>query len=213
MPTPWDAAIKKSKRLTVFAGPDLVKASAWGQALFNRILSEFNKLANTNKLGVALVASTAPPDPNGSSGANVQIEVSTGTHTFTVSGTPHTRSLDPPPNINGQTATVSQGGEIIRAFTFLPINPLTMSGRGIGNGAKIAITLHELLHACGLRESDPGHATFLTDPDLFMTNSQFEGHFPPDGNPGDRFFLGHGKFTPPFFLTARTAGLVRQNWQ
>jgi DNA transformation protein len=32
MPTPWDTPIKKSKQLTVFPGPDLIKASAWGTA-------------------------------------------------------------------------------------------------------------------------------------------------------------------------------------
>ena len=218
MPTPWDTPIKNSKQLTVFPGPDLIKASAWGTALFTRTLAEFNKLSSANKLGVTLIASASPPAKQGSGGANVQIEVelTPGPHKFTVDGKEHTDSLDPPPNIVGVTHAVGQGGVLLRAFIFVPINPTTGGGpgaRGIGSGLKVALLLHELCHACGLDESDPGHSTGLNDPDLFMTGAQPDFNFPPDGVPGDRLRLGFGRFVPPFFITARTAGLIRGNWR
>lgn len=211
MPTPWDASIKKSKQLTVFPGSALLKSAAWGAALFGQILLEFNKLSSSNKLGVGLVASSTGPAPKGSGGANVQVEASSGSHSFTVEGVAQKGSLGPPPNIFGVTHTVSQGGEIIRAFVFLPISP-TVAARGVGRGVRIAVALHELLHACGLEHTDPGHDSGFQDPDLFRTGESLDANFPPDGNPGDRLDLGHGKFAPPFFLTARTAGLVRKNW-
>jgi hypothetical protein len=211
MPTPWDAAIRNQqiKDLGVFAGPDLKKAPAWGLNLFHRILDEFNRLSSLNKLGVTVSESLLK-------GANVQIEVSTGTHKFTErDGTEHTGSLPSTGlNIVGVSHVVTQVGEIQQVFIFVPIRPSIAGAgsRGIGTGAKLALALHEMLHAVGLNESDPGHFTGLDDPDIYMSGAQFEGHFPPDGNPGDRFNLGHGRFAPPLFITARTASLVQRNW-
>ena len=98
-----------------------------------------------------------------------------------------------------------------KAFSFVPARPM-IAGRGIGNGAKIALALHELLHAIGLDDTDPGHITGLDDPDLFDGIPNLDANYPPDGNPGDRLDFGHGKYAPPYFLTARTAGLVRSIW-
>ena len=211
MPTPWDAAIRNQqiKDLGVFAGPALKKAPAWGPKLFRRILDEFNRLSSSHQLGVFLSESLLKT-------ADVTIEVSSGTHQFTErDGTQHTGSLPSTGlDLMGITHQVVQVGEIQQAFTFLPIRPSIQGAgsRGIGTGAKLALALHEVLHAVGLDESDPGHSTGLDDPDIFMTNAQFEGHFPPDGIPGDRFNLGFGRFAPPLFITARTAGLVRSIW-
>ncbi len=214
MPTPWDAAIRTSRQLTVFPGPDLMKSPAWGAVLFKKVIDEFNKLSSVHKLGVTLISSNTAPTPQGNGGANVQIEVSPGKHSFIVDGIEHKGSLPVGLDIIGRAHVVIQGGEIRRVYIFVPIDP-KISGpnsRGIGIGVKTALTLHEVIHACGLNESDPGHSTGLNNPDLFMTNAQFEGNFPPDGNPGDRFSLGFGRFVPPFFLTARTAGLIIGNW-
>jgi hypothetical protein len=212
MPTPWEAAVRsrRPKQLTIFGTPGL--KSAWGAGFVKRTVDQFNALSGTNTLGLTLMEGNQAPDPNGNGGADVQIDVSTGNHSFNFQGN-QTGSLLPPPNINGKCHTVSQVGEIIRAFIFVPIRPTTESGgREIGTGLKVAITLHELLHACGLHETDPGHDTGLNDPDLFRTGASAEFRFPPDGIPGDRLNLGFNRFTPPFFLTARTAGLVRGNW-
>jgi hypothetical protein len=217
MPTPWEAAVKNTKQLTVFAAGGLLAAPAWGASLFKRILDEFNRLSSLHKLGVTLVESKTLPDPEGNSGvgANVQVEVSSGTHTFTFKTGPkptdlvHTGSL-PGTGIDlaGATHTITQGGEHIRAFVFLPLGP-TIAGpgsRGVGPGVKVAISLHELIHACGLADSEhsPG-----TDPDLFMTGGSLSASFPPDKDVID---LGRKKTAPPIFITTRTARLIRDNW-
>jgi hypothetical protein len=215
MPTPWVPAVKNSKQLTVFAGPGLMRAPAWGGTLFKKVIDEFNRLSVVNKLKVTLVESKTPPDPDNDGGANVQIEVSVGTHTFTVEGKPQTGTLISGFDIVGKIHLVrTAGGETKRGFIFVPINP-TIQGansRGVGQGVKLALTLHEVLHACGLDESDPGHSSGLDNPDFFMTNSQLNANFPPDGNPGDRLFLGRNRFAPPISITARTAGLIQSNW-
>src|SRR5262249_41760808 len=156
--------------------------------------------------------------PNGGGGSNVQIEVSDGSHTFKWDGADQKGCLLTDPNtgqclpvglsIRGVTHKVTQGGVIIGAFIFVPRNP-TIQGvgsRGIGNGAKMALAIHEIIHVYGLEETDPGHSP-NGNPDVFMTGTSFSGSFPPDGVPGDRFDLGGGKFVPPIFITDRTATL------
>jgi hypothetical protein len=240
MATPWEAAVKNTKQLTVFMAPGLKLAPAWGATMFQKILAEFNRLSALHKLGVTLTdkdASGSPvtvPDPQGRSGvgANVQIEVSSGTHTFafkTQEGPTHTRHLPGTAlDIAGATHPLVQGGEMIRAFVFLPINPSVAGAgsRGVGTGVKLAVAIHEVIHACGLEESDPGHLP-NGDPDVFMTGGSLSASFPPDGDPtakpdpklGDRIDLGGGKFVPPAsppgqtFLTARTARLIRDLWK
>jgi hypothetical protein len=210
MPTPWDDSVKNQtiKDLGVFAGPDLKKEPAWGPAMFAKILDEFNKLSSTYGLGVTLSASLLSPKTT-SSGAEIQLEVSSGSHRFVLDGQTQTGTL--PGTFAGITHKVIQGGMIQKAFSFVPARPM-IAGRGIGNGAKIALALHELLHAIGLDDTDPGHITGLDDPDLFDGIPNLDANYPPDGNPGDRLDFGHGKYAPPYFLTARTASLVRSIW-
>jgi len=210
VPTPWDAAIRNqpAKKLAVYAGPDLKKEPAWGKNMFDKILEEFNKLSAAYSLVVTLAEN--PQDANTSStGANVQIEVSSGSHSFVLDGKTQTGTLGSA--FAGITHKVKQGGELQKAFCFVPARPM-IAGRGIGTGAKLALALHEVLHAVGLDDTDPGHTTGLDDPDLFDGIPNLDANFPPDGNPGDRLEFGHGKYAPPFFLTARTAGLVRSIW-
>jgi len=214
MPDPWTAAVKKSGKLTVFAAPGfMTNPGPWGDVLFKKIIDEFNRLSH--KLGVKLVQSKMMPDPQGNGGANVQIEISGGEHSFTANGEKFERSF-PNPLTRGITHPVHQDGEIIRAFIFVRSNPQvsTPSGqRGAGSGVKIGIALHEFLHACGLTEDDPGHKPPQKNPDLFMSSSRYDSNSPPDGHPGDRIQFGNSTFMPPFFLNKRTAELVWKNWQ
>jgi len=211
MPVPWEAPIKQSKQLTVFAGPDLLKAPAWGAQLFKAVLDDFNRLAKVNKLGVTLVESKVAPDENTAAGANVQIEAATGTVTFTSFGKKFSAFLSQFA-MEGGTALIPQGGPTRRAFIFVPINPMTgftSDARGVGDGVKLSQAVHELLHACGLLKTDPGHNRPEPNPDLFLTDTFFkEGAQPSD----DRIELGFHKFLPPTFLNPRTARLIRSNW-
>ena len=221
MPTPWPAATRRTKKLTIFPTKAFMDSSVWGST-FQKILDKFNELSKANTMVVTIERSNQAPDPNGNGGADVQMDLAAQgqTHSFMYKG-PRSGSLLPAPAINGVTHVLTQGGEMDRAFIFLPIDPQTdkTGGRPIGTGLKIAIALHEVLHACGLDDTDPGHQTQLNDPDLFRTGADGDFNFPPDGvpgdpkKPGDRLALGFKKFTPPFFLTARTAGLARSIWQ
>jgi hypothetical protein len=211
MATPWISAIKQTKQLTVFPGPDLRDAPAWGGGLFKRILEEFNKLSSVHKLGVTLVASNTPPARKGPGGANVQIEISVGTHKFFFDDIERTSSL---PGTGIDLAGVTNApnlAEQIKAFIFVPVNPTVggASSRGVGNGVKLAIALHEAVHACGLSEAEhsPGN-----NPDLFMTGGSLSAQFPPDGVPGDRIQLSRSTFVPPLFISPRTARLIQANW-
>ena len=191
MSEPWDAAIRKTKQLTVSPSKQLVDSPAWGAAIFKRIVDEFNRLSLLHKLGVTLVSSKVT-----SGNANVEIDVSA--------------TLVLPTEIKGLARVASQGGEIQKVIIFLPENPLIegAGSRGVGTGAKLAIAIHEVIHACGLEETDPGHGP-NGNPDVFMSFGQLSARFPPDGNPGDRIDLGGGKFVPPIFITARTARLIQ----
>lgn len=187
-------------------------------------MAEFNRLSTAvHKIGVTMIVFDKATAPQGSE-ANVEVSVSAGTHQFIVDGKPGRGSLPEGTtgfDIAGATHPVIQGGEIIRAFVFLPIEP-SIQGKGsrtVGTGVRLSIAVHELLHATGLRKSDPGHDKGQDDPDLFITFTDLNANFPPDGTPGDRLRLGHGKFSPPngglspLEITARTAGLIKNNWK
>jgi hypothetical protein len=218
MPSPWIKGVQQSGRLTVFAGPGFLSAPAWGAGLFKQILDEFNRLALTNRFDVRLIASATTPLPNGG-GANVQLEVTNGKLAyFDVDGSWQTDTLDVSPgHIRGRTYLTGFGQsgtlKIARAFIFVPINPtLGIGQRGVGKGPKMALTLHELLHACGLDNSDPGHAPGSTPNDLFTTDTILQPGNKPDE---DKMFLG-GKFQPDasghFVLTPTTIRLVQSVW-
>lgn len=225
MPTPWDSAIRKNriKQLAVAASKGFLDAPAWGLPLFQKMLFEFNRLSTVHKIGLTMAPFDKTTAPKGSE-PNVQIDVSIGTHQFIVDGKPQRGSLPEGTNgfdIVGTTHPVIQGGEIISSFVFLPLEP-SINGRNsrrVGTGVRLSIAVHELLHASGLREFDPGHSKGQNDPDLFMTLPDLNANFPPDGMPGDRISLGRNKFSPPngglspLEITARTAGLIRDNWK
>jgi hypothetical protein len=212
MPRPWIPGIKQSKQLTVFPGTGFMQSPIWGGGLFKKILDEFNRLSTVNKLGVTVVASSQKPADNGITGANVQIEISQGIHKFMFEGVEHFAFL---PGTRIDIAGVTNSPEIprqVKAFVFVPANP-TVGGadsRGVGEGVKLAIAIHELIHACGLSQEEH---TPANNPDVFTTGGSLSARFPPDGVPGDRIQLSNSIFVPPIFLTARTVGLIQSNWK
>lgn len=218
MAIPWVKGIQKTGQLTVFPGPGLRRASAWGDTLFNQILTEFNRLAQTNRFGVRLVRSNNAPTPQGG-GANVQVEVSTGSHTyFGATGGPETGQLDVTPGkMKGITHAVlvsqGSGNQLVRAFVFVPINPVLGQGRrGVGKPIKAGLTLHELLHACGLEITDTGHKSSLAGGDIFMTGAVVDAQ----GNPNDDRYVFGSRTDPDaaghFTLNASTVALVQSVW-
>lgn len=222
MPTPWEAHVQRTGELTLFPGDKMTRAPAWGRGLFERIRSEFNRLAEVNKLGVRLVISDQAPNPNGT-GANVQFEVSNGSCPFfDASGRPQTGNLDVSlGHIKGicfRIEATGLGGFIFsqRAFVFVPANPRVSATRTVTENVRMAVALHELLHACGLSANDPGHGEeghpAQGDLDLFASGGIV---LPGSGASQDQFLVG-GHVVPDasgrFSITARTAGLVQSIW-
>jgi len=220
MAIPWEPHVQKSGQLTVFPADAFLRAPAWGLGLFQRILFEFNRLAQANTLGVRVAPSTQEPQRNGL-GANVRMDVTSGPCSFfNAAGKDERASINVSPgHIMGFCfRPISYAGPNAifdfswKAFVFLPINP-TVGDSTVGVSVRMAVALHELIHACGLSEDDPGHGQ-PNHPapgplDLFATDGRvLEGT--------DRLFLPDGKTVPDrsgqFTITTRTAMIVQSVW-
>lgn len=207
MGTPWEDPIKNSKKLTVFPGSS-VTGGVWGSA-FATALKEFNRLSAAHSLGVTLSPSATPPNPAGSGGADVQVEAGSGAVNFTTFGQQISVAVDG----NGLSASTQQvkivfgvDARIAKAFVVLPATPQINANppRAVGDGVKVAIAVHELLHACGLSNGDhnPG--------DLFSGSPQPRaGNAPAD----DKLEVNNQKRLPPLFLAAKTASLIQLLWK
>lgn len=103
-----------------------------------------------------------------------------------------------------------EGGSIEKAFMFLPSQPMinTPSGqRPTGVGIMKIIALHELIHGCGLHNSD------------HSPNDVFNGY--PSADAGrtaaqDRIQItvgGRYQFMPPVILSGATAVKISSLWR
>jgi hypothetical protein len=221
MPVPWEKHVQETGQLKVFVGPTFLGAAAWGAGMATRILNEFNSIAAANRLGVRLVQSTDEPKKDGT-GADVRLDASSGTcRFFNSTGGDETGSLPTTPgDIRGRcfSVIVTHPNNLDfnwKAFVFVPVDPSVFKHL-VGEPVRIAIALHEFLHACGLREADPGHGTPGNPPsgdlDFFATNQVMIEGVTPDK---DRMFIS-GKLVPnsagQFTITPRTASLVQRVW-
>jgi hypothetical protein len=213
MSDPWEDHVRRTHQLTVFIGEDIKKS--WGEPLALRVLNEWNAISNETKLGVTLVRSNDPPAKDGR-GANVRFDATPSEgRFFNHAGLDLTTKLDTRPgHVNGRcarpTLTRSDGDRTWKAFVFVPANPIS-DDKPVGDNVKIAIALHEFIHACGVDENQPGHQTGVPgEPDdLFRTNGVIvEG----DQN---HVFCG-GAMVPngagKFIFTLRTQNMVRALW-
>jgi hypothetical protein len=213
----WQEHIRATGELTIFAGQS-VTGSSWA-GVFSEAVVEFNKLSSKHGLGVTLRRSSEKPT-NAQMGANVQFEAISGTVTFssfvgpvdvTVGGT----------DIEGFTAGVQSGlpgrlGEG-QAFVCVPNTPQGLAGpvgqqkvREVGDPVKLAIAVHELVHACGLNNIDH---TKESDPDLFVANPQF---LPDNSDPAkDKLEVGRKKVPDAqgaLFLAPQTVNKIKALW-
>jgi hypothetical protein len=212
-------AVKATKQLTVFATAGVAQGT-WGP-IFTQAIQEFNRISAAMQIGVTLVRSTDPPEANGFGGANVNFDIGNGTMNYTVLGNDLSVNVEGN-GMHGHTQLAKSPNsqnelEVVKAFTFVPATPMINSGpagrqvrRGAGDGIKLVIAVHELVHACGLSNADhsPG-----TDPDIFIGQPQpFPGNRPEDDKLLLRITTPNNIFAPPNFLTGRTAGLIGNNW-
>lgn len=188
----WVEEIRQRGQLTIFPILDDV----WNDA-FRRAFILFNLFAIARDIGVVFTPATLPPDPNNSTAANVQISTSKST-AFSEGETSFSRRSGDPPD------------RMAAAFITVPATPIArtegQAPRPIGEEPKVVMVAHELIHACGLSNSD--HTPDST-PDVFST-----GWIPDIGKrpEEDGLHLGQTK-VPPIVFSLRIAQLIRQNWK
>jgi len=205
MATAWEDSVKGTKKLTVFAGSS-VTGGPWA-SVFALALKEFNALSATHSFGVTLSASTTAPDNNGG-GADVQFEAANGSISFQSFGA----TVSVVANGNGLSGDTQQvisvlgtKRQILKAFIVVPATPQINANppRAVGDGVKLVIAVHELLHAAGLANADHNPN------DLFNGFPQARaGSKPAD----DKIEVNQQKLVPPLFLTAQTAAKLKAVW-
>jgi hypothetical protein len=208
----WIEVIKATHRLTVFPTARLMR-SPWAKGFVDAI-SEFNRLAGKLSLGVKLEIGETPPDKDGlaDGGADIQFDFAGGTPRFRFRG--QDRSSDKPfsgVGVHGMTMPALQGGRLVKAFIFVPMFPLANDSRLVGTQVMKFIALHELIHAVsGLEDFDHSPES---DPDVFigLPNSQPTLDIGSDAS-GDRIHTSRNPQRDLFFISSRTARLVRAAW-
>lgn len=200
MLTKWIDRVRKSGQLTVFADDS---AAGWTDAL-RRARHVFNAVSSSAKLGVRLVGSTQPPDLNAE--ARGDVAHSGADVLFTIEGVAFHI-------IEGRTryrANTNDRNIMVKARIILP-TPMVKSGtdmwdREAGDGVKMILALHELIHACGLSN----HEHTLGEPDVFcgvFDSIKANSIFRED----DTIVKDKTEF-PPATFSARTLNFIRANW-
>jgi hypothetical protein len=185
----WIEEVRQFGELTVFAVPNQI----WDHAFF-RAFALFNMFSVARDIGVILKPASSPPNPNGP-GAHVQFSTFTS-NKFDEGHTDFSRRTGDPPD------------RIAAAFISVPSNPQTLGQhpRNVGEEPKVLMVAHELVHACGLDNSEH---TPDANPDVFST-----GWIPDFGNrpEDDGLHLGQTK-VPPLVFSVGLAHRIRQNWK
>jgi hypothetical protein len=192
----WIEEVRQRRQLSVFADLNDVWKNAYLRAF---IL--FNLFAVARDLGVILTVGTAPPNPN-APGASVRFgtfsEKDPLNTTFSEGRIQWSRRSNDPPD------------RIAAAFISVPATPLARTDLGrpprpLGEEPKVLMAAHELIHACGLLDSE--HTA--DPPDVFSTGWISDvGTRPED----DGLHLGQTK-VPPIVFSVRIATLIRNNWR
>ncbi|VTZ27058.1 conserved hypothetical protein [Methylocella tundrae] len=210
MPTPWSAPIKAAKQLSIFP-TSKVTGGPW-KAVFTKALAEFNALSAKHSLGVTFAIASSAPDPSGVGGADVQFDTINGTANFTCFNQAFSDKLSGNA-MEGHTKVISQvfgsTKSIAKAFIFVPATPRVgaASSRVVGDPVKLVIATHEMIHACGLDNSEH---TALKDADLFFDVPSLRDKVHPAD---DRIAVGNPIVEmPPLFLSAPTIKLIQTNW-
>jgi hypothetical protein len=211
LPTPWSAPIRAAKQLTIFP-TKRVTSGAWAK-VFTQAVADFNALSGTQSLGVTFVVGSSAPDPSGVGGADVQFDTINGAAKFTCFNQVFSDSLSGVA-MEGHTqlvmTTFGTTTTIAKAFIFVPATPKFKNGKGrvVGDPGKLVIAAHELIHACGLSNSD--HSSF-NNGDLF--NSPMMGN--EGSTPAKDTMTPFGltaPVMPPIVLAAPTIALIQNNW-
>jgi hypothetical protein len=203
MPNPWIDSIRQTHQLTYYLSG---VTGQWLTAV-QQAVREFNAVSAQRNLGVTYVQSDQAPTDT--AGADISIATANGSVTFNYAGSHQTtvngRALQ------GSTLLISRpNGPIEKAFMFLPSQPMINTPRGqraTGGGVMKVIAFHELIHGCGLHNSDH------TSEDVF---NGFPSADPGRSAAQDRIQItvnGQYRFMPPILFSAITAGKISPLWQ
>jgi hypothetical protein len=203
MPNPWIDSVRQTHQLTYYLNG---VTGQWLTAV-QEAVREFNAVSAQRNLGVTYVQSDQAPTDT--AGADISIATANGSVTFNYAGSHQTtvngRALQ------GSTLLISRpNGPIEKAFMFLPSQPMINTPRGqraTGGGVMKVIAFHELIHGCGLHNSDH------TSEDVF---NGFPSADPGRSAAQDRIQItvnGQYRFMPPILFSAITAGKISPLWQ
>jgi len=200
MPKPWIDRVKQSGQLTIFTGN---LAGSWAH-VFRQALHEFNTLCSAHRLGVRFIESREPAEKD--DGANVSVQTADGTLSATFGNETRSRDFDGA-RLHGATLLFGRDAGVEKVFIFLPSQPQVSTPKGLrpaGPGVTKVIAAHELIHACGLDNSDH------SNDDLFQGNPRVDAG---DSAAGDKVLIGVGpKKMPPLYLSAATAKSIKDLW-
>ena len=238
----WVDEIKKRKVLTIFP-TDKVTANANWLQVFKEAIAEFNKLS-TSSLNLGVTFASPPgvqrPDPVGDGGAEVQFDLGSGQLEYQAMGQKFVAKDETgkainfsPTGLHGYTEKLTVASSaagpfsIRRAFIFVPATPMVSAAvrvgkddfrhmdRLAGDGVKLYIAVHELIHACG--PSNAEHNATGPDADTFTNNpGTSAGAF--DRPQDDKILLrvnppNPNVTAPPNFIKTKVADLIRNNWK
>ncbi len=199
----WTAGVKGRGQLSIQAGPSI--SGNWA-SVFRDSLREFNALSRRHRLGVTLAPAGAAAVAGG--GPDVTVASAAGQISYAYEGTRQSESFDGS-TLHGKTILLSRDGGIEKAFIFLPSQPLVNTPQGrrpVGMGVMKVIAVHELVHACGLHNSDHSRD------DLFQGFPQVDIG---DAPAGDRVRIeagGRMSGMPPLVLSGSTVQKIRRLW-
>jgi hypothetical protein len=218
---PWLDPIKRSGELRIALDPSL--GTAGWDGIFRNAILEFNRLSGTLRLGVTFVRE------DNAARANVIAKAERRDFDF-----------EYPPDIPRKTLKFDGKGvhglckplltmdrdkyKVMKAFIYVPATPMGEDGgrsRVVGDGVKLVIAVHEMVHACGLVD-DREHSVddLFCWPQLRMGSTAaadrlgtLGGKITFPGKPGEPPRTGHSIVDlPPLFLKQETATKVRSLW-
>ncbi len=192
----WREDIRRGGQLRIAAKPGL-KSPPWA-GLLPKAIKAFNALSATHDLGVVYVAGGEVEQ------AHVTVDTRPG---FTLSGSASYRSDVP-------SGKPDSAGRVFHCDVLLPADPkVSVPGqhRRVGNDVLLVILVHEMVHACGLSNSEHSESgdLFMPSPRL-LTGDRAAQDKVDSGRVGARQTpIG----MPPLLLNDETAAKIRQAWQ
>lgn len=196
MPMRWKEQVRSSGMLKVHCDQQIV--GDWAQVV-NDAMTSFNSISSRESLGVTFVSEpeVAP--------ANVIVWTVSGSRSTVFDGTTYQVNL-PASASSGHTSLYSIAGRIQMAHVFLPATPGQYPHvRGLGRPVRLVLAFHELVHCCGLHNSDHGTLAFHGTPSA--TRGQTASEDRVSVRAGGRYV-----HMPPLVVSSETCRAIQNNW-